>query len=82
MSRPGFPLVAILPDLWTVYRGNTPVSQHATLLLAVAHTQRLVMSGHGQESDYSLATPEHSQSAIQLAREAINQAKASSRSTK
>lgn len=74
---PSFPLVAILPDLWTVYRGLVAVSQHATLALAMRHLQALeaLQADAGRSSNLSIVQPEHSQSAIQLARQAIERAR-------
>lgn len=72
-----FPLVAVLPDLWTVYRGLVAISQHATLALAMRHLQALeaLQADGGHTSNLTIVQPEHSLSAIQLARQAIDKAR-------
>lgn len=71
---PSYPLVAILPDLWTVVEAHTgrPVSQHATLKLAVAHICTLALGN--SDKGYTVRQPEHNASAIALARAAIRKA--------
>lgn len=75
-----FPLVALLPDLWTVVEATTgrAVSQHATLKLAVAHVCALALAD--SDAGFLVHQPEHRQIAIQAARAAINAACESSRS--
>jgi hypothetical protein len=70
----GFPLAALLPDLWTVYVGLRPVSQHATMRLATLHMHRLEEAG---ETAYiSIRPPEHSPVVVAMARQAIRRAMA------
>lgn len=74
MAAPGFPIVALLPDLWTVYVGLRPVSQHATMRLATIHMRRLEEAG---ETAYiCIRPPEHSTVVVAIARQAIQRAMA------
>ena len=73
MTAPTFPIVALLPDLWTVREVATrrPVSQHATAELAHKHCVALANAGSYPLYALMLQRPEHGPEVVIAARAAI-----------